>query len=237
MPRLSTGPPGEADTGLQALFVDLFSQEGYAVLVAASLQEAFQRADESSFALVLVDLFLGGSTHPLTAARHLGQRVAPTPLGLLMTRPLSPEEAKRLGFAYIVSLPFETLTLLLEMAACINPPLTPAQQQQGDLVEQFFVAMDMGEWDTLARLCAEDLRVSCELISLCMGRKNSTGFPAFAPSLSRRSSTSSTHGWRTFASLGVPKVWRCATGSGGRPQWRTESSRRGRPSFISVLSG
>lgn len=78
----------EEDPGLQRLFTDFLTEEGYDLVCAASLEKGFRRVEEQTFALVLVDVFLGPASTELARAQALRARIYPIPLALLARLPL-----------------------------------------------------------------------------------------------------------------------------------------------------
>src|SRR5690348_1200717 len=118
----------EPDDALRSLLAEMLREEGYQVSVAASLAEGLVWVETQSFALILANLFAGRyPAGSFTPAHTLRRRVQPTPVGLLMTQPLSAEEAQRAGFAFVLSLPFELEDLFSLVAVALHRSFTTVQ--------------------------------------------------------------------------------------------------------------
>lgn len=147
----------EADADLQAILVDLLTEEGYQVQGVASLEEALRQVEEQTFALILAHLFVGRSPYALTAAQILRRRVQPVPVGLLLTQPLPAEAVARAGFAFVLPLPFDLEDFLRVVAATLQQPLTPEQERQAAVVTAYFAALQDEDWEALLQVCTEDV--------------------------------------------------------------------------------
>lgn len=147
----------EPDEELRETLCTLLIEEGYQAHYATSLQQAFSLVDEQRFHLILADVYVGRSPHSFTEAHILRRHVAPTPLAILTTQKIAPEDPTRRGFAFFIGMPFDLDELLLLVAAQINPPLSAEQQRQAEVVRRFFAALDADDWDTVKTLCADDV--------------------------------------------------------------------------------
>jgi CheY-like chemotaxis protein len=128
----------EPNAEIQALLRVLFTEEGYDARFVCSMQEALPLVDEGLFQLILADLFVGHSKHSFTEAQILRRRAMPTPMALMTTQPLLPDQASHEGFAFLIRKPFDLEELLAAIAHAVECLLTPKQQQQGRLVEPLF---------------------------------------------------------------------------------------------------
>jgi len=147
----------ESDEQIRELLIDLLDEEGYATASAPALRGAFTLVDEQIFHLILADLFVGKSPHAFTEAHLLRRRAQLTPVALMTTQPILPEEAMRQGFAFLTPKPFDLEPLLEEIARTINQPLTAEQERQAEVVRQHFAAVTAGHYSALASLCTEDV--------------------------------------------------------------------------------
>lgn len=147
----------ESDEELRDILCTLLIEEGYQTQHVPSLQQALSAVDEQRFHLILADVYVGRSPHSFTEAHILRRHVAPTPLAILTTQKIEPEDPTRQGFAFLVHMPFDLDELLLLVAAQINPPLSAEQQRQAEVVRRFFAALDANDWDTVKTLCADDI--------------------------------------------------------------------------------
>jgi CheY-like chemotaxis protein len=147
----------EANPDIRDLLNVLLNEEGYAVHFASSLFEALPLVDEWVFQLILADLFIDRSRHSLAQANTLRLRARLTPMGLMTTQNLSAAEVKRLGFAFLLHMPFDLEHLLATIAATLQSPLDQEQQRQAQVVERFFEALNARSLETLLALCTDDL--------------------------------------------------------------------------------
>ncbi|MGZ3602766.1 MAG: response regulator [Ktedonobacterales bacterium] len=97
----------------------VLTEEGYKVSLAPDLSRAFALVSEQTFDLVLTDLFTFSQVDPLQSVSQLRTRVAPTPIGVISGWQVDPEYAKRQGFAFLLTKPFELEDLLACVATCL----------------------------------------------------------------------------------------------------------------------
>jgi DNA-binding response OmpR family regulator len=148
----------EPDVSLQALLCETLSEEGYAVSLASSLEKAPAQLEKETFALVLANVFVGRyHAGSFTPAHWLRRLAHPTPVGLLMTVPLSPEEAAHAGFAFVLPMPYDLEDLLALVAATIQQPPGAEYQQHVRVVERYFAAREQEDWQAMLDLCTEDV--------------------------------------------------------------------------------
>jgi CheY-like chemotaxis protein len=147
----------ERDDELLQALATLLQEEGYEVFAAPSLNDALKQLDSQVFSLALVDLFARYAPRAFTEGHILRRRAHPTPIGLLTTQNLAPEEATHQGFAFLLREPFEIEDLLSLVATTIKQPLSLEQQRLAQIVWRFFTALQNADWQTIATLCTEDL--------------------------------------------------------------------------------
>lgn len=95
-------------------------EEGHNVSVAPDLSHAFGILDTQTFDLVLTDLFTFSQRDPLQSVSELRDRVAPTAIGVISGWSVDPEYAKRQGFAFLLTKPFDLDELVACVAACLT---------------------------------------------------------------------------------------------------------------------
>jgi CheY-like chemotaxis protein len=144
----------EDDQDTRDILKTILNEEGYAVTLAESVQEAMALLDEEVFYFVLTDLFADKAEESLQSVVALGAHAQPTPIGVMTGWKLSQEEVRRAGFACLVKKPFDLNDLLTTIAACLQIPLTPAQQRQAEVVERFYAALNARDWEGALALCA-----------------------------------------------------------------------------------
>ena len=149
----------EPNDALRSFLSDLLEEEGYQVCVAASLAEGLAWVETQSFALILANLFVGRyPAGSFTPAHRLRRRVQPTPVGLMMTHPLSDTEALRAGFAFVLALPFDLEDLLGLVAEALHRPFSREQERQAEVVRRYLAAQVSQDWESLLALCTPDVR-------------------------------------------------------------------------------
>lgn len=97
----------------------VLTEEGYTVSLAPDLSRAFALLSAQAFDLVLTDLFTFSQVDPLQSVSQLHVRAAPTPIGVISGWQVDPEYAKRQGFAFLLTKPFELEDLLECVATCL----------------------------------------------------------------------------------------------------------------------
>jgi DNA-binding response OmpR family regulator len=146
----------EDDLNIQELMEQLLCEEGYDVVVAVSLDEAFQLVSKHTFDLIMTDAFPERGQNPLSSVEGLRLLAHPTPVGIMTAWPLSDEKAYLQGFACLIKKPFDLDDFLTTVAACLNIRLTPEQERQAALVRRFFAALERHELEEALALCTED---------------------------------------------------------------------------------
>ena len=146
----------EEDPGLRRFFIDLLTEEGYGLVVAATFEEGFRLVEEQSFALVLADVRGGHTSTDLQQAHALRVRIYPVPVAVLSRLPLPPT-AKAAAFAFVLPLPFNIDECLGLIATTLTKPLSAAQQAQAQVVRRLLAAIEAGDWQALVALHTDDV--------------------------------------------------------------------------------
>lgn len=136
MYRIGDVPPLlliEPDPGLRRLFTTFLTEEGYDLVLASTLEEAFRLVEVQTFALVLADGWMGHASSDLEQAHALRARVYPVPVAALARLPL-PASTKPEAFAFVLLLPFNIDVCLSLIATTLNTPLNVAQQARAQIV-------------------------------------------------------------------------------------------------------
>jgi DNA-binding response OmpR family regulator len=129
------------DADLQAVLDLLLGDEGYESQVATSLDTALSLVNDVPFDLVLADLYVGQHQASLTPANILRRRVQPTPVGLLTTQLVPPDETASIGFAFVLPMPFDVEHLLALVATTLRVSWSPEQERQAETTRRFFAAL------------------------------------------------------------------------------------------------
>src|SRR5690348_16500424 len=148
----------EDDQDTQDILGMILGEEGYAVSLAASPQEAIRLLDEQVFHFILTDLFTRSVDNPLGSVAALRAQAQPTPIGLMTGWNVSIEEVQRAGFACLIKKPFELDEMLAAIASCLHGTLSTEQQRQAEVVERFYAALNARDWGAALRLCVAQLR-------------------------------------------------------------------------------
>src|ERR1051326_7886245 len=147
----------EDDRDTRDILEAVLSEEGYAVTLAASLQEALAILDEQVFHFILTDLFADALERSLDSIAPLFAHAHPTPIGVMTGWRVAPEDALRAGFTCLVRKPFELDQVLTAIAASLQFPLSTEQQRQVEVVERFYAALNARSWEHALALCIPQL--------------------------------------------------------------------------------
>lgn len=82
-------------------------------------------------------------------------QAAPIPVGVVTAWAISQEEAAEAGLAWLLRKPFDLGDLVRAIQKEVHP--RTSHQRQTRLVEQFFDALNSGDWKRLARLCTPNV--------------------------------------------------------------------------------
>lgn len=147
----------ESNRSLIEALLSLLAEEGYGARGVSSLEEALAEIERQSYALILADLFAGISKHSFTPAHILRRRAQRIPLGLITTQAHVLEQPHLDGFAFALPKPVAAPVLFTEIALCLKRPLSPQEQRQARIVEQFLAAWGFQEWKSLLSLCTNEI--------------------------------------------------------------------------------
>jgi CheY-like chemotaxis protein len=147
----------EDDQDIREVVADVLADEGYRVSQSASSAEALAQVNAHLFQFILTDLFAESSSNPWKSVQPLLHAARPTPVGVFTSWNVSPEAIARHGFAFLLKKPFEFDDLLDAVANSLHPMLTPAQQQQAQIIQRLFSAFSQKDWSALHLLLTEDV--------------------------------------------------------------------------------
>jgi DNA-binding response OmpR family regulator len=147
----------ESDADLRRTLVETLEMEGYATDSASSLEQALTRVDEQTYGLVLADLYIGQSLPSFAEMQVLRRRIQPTPVGALTTRPLAAEAARQMGVAFVIEMPFDIETLSSAVAVALHTELSAEQEEQAQVAQRYFAALEALEWATALALCSDEI--------------------------------------------------------------------------------
>lgn len=102
----------EDDLEIQEILQILFGEEHFAPYLAHSLEQALMLVQQRPFHFILTDLFSPTLKDALNSVEPLRALAYPTPVGIITSWPLTGEEARRRGFAWLISKPFDCDTLV-----------------------------------------------------------------------------------------------------------------------------
>ncbi len=157
----SAAPPRlllvEDDEDTRAILEALLHDEGYAISQAPSPREALDLLHEQVFHLLLTDLAASAAGDPLRSVAELRAQAQPTPIGVMTGWKVSLEAVQRAGFACLIRKPFDIDDMLATIASSLRVPLSPTQQRQAEVVDRFFAALNVRDWETALGLCTDQL--------------------------------------------------------------------------------
>lgn len=140
-----------------ALLQKWLAEEGYAIQVAATVEEALTLLTERSFQCALVDLSAGPFHSFLDAIELLRGQDRVILVGAIASEKLSAEEAEEHGVAFFLSKPVQSERLFTELALGLRVPLTAEQERQAQVVKDFFAAVNTKNTHKVLELCTSTL--------------------------------------------------------------------------------
>lgn len=150
----------EDDADTQALIEQVLREESYQVTSATSLDAALRLVNTRVFDFVLTDAFRLSDQDALSSVEELRLLAQPTPVGVMTAWNVSEPDAKQRGFACLLLKPFELDAALITLAACLDRPFTPEQEQQAEVIRRFFAAFEARDAEGCLALCTEDITYS-----------------------------------------------------------------------------
>lgn len=147
----------EDDDAIRETLVLLLQDEGYQTQEATSVASALCLIEQATYDLILTDLFTHDPAAPLASALALREQAAPTPVAILSAWPANATDPEAADFAFIMSKPFDLDALLTAIAAALDAPLNPEDDQRAQVARRYFSALSSHDWDTLVNLCADDV--------------------------------------------------------------------------------
>lgn len=145
------------DSDLRLFLQDLLIEEGYAVDVAATLDEALAFLDSHVYHLVLTDLLTHSSSDPLRSALIVRDYAHPTPVAALTGWNISSAEVTRAGLARLIPKPFDLSDLLVSISSCLVTSYSADQRRQAEVLARYYEAVNVRDIDACVSLCAEDV--------------------------------------------------------------------------------
>jgi CheY-like chemotaxis protein len=144
------------DESILPLLALLLEEEGFQVTTVADLALAHEEMEQTTFALILSDLY-GPTAHPdIPALLRLITTSAPTPTGIMTARRLGtfvpPHE-----IALLLQKPFDTQELLDQIRAILAQECTDAGDAQTTTVQRFFAALNAHNVEQQMALCTNDV--------------------------------------------------------------------------------
>ena len=145
------------DSDLRVFLQDLLMEEGYAVDVAATLDEALAFLDSHVYHLVLTDLLTHSSSDPLRSALIVRDYAHPTPVAALTGWNISSAEVTRAGLSRLIPKPFDLSDLLASISSCLMTSYSANQRRQAEVLARYYEAVNVRDIDACVLLCAEDV--------------------------------------------------------------------------------
>jgi CheY-like chemotaxis protein len=139
------------------LLQTVLTDEWYQTIPANSLAQAMTLLDTTSYHLVLSDLFGHTPEERLANANLVYRQAFPTPVGIITARTLLKEAPDLQTFAFTIQKPYNIDTLLMSIAATINPQIAETHLPEVAIVRRLFAALNAQDVDSLMALCTEDI--------------------------------------------------------------------------------
>jgi CheY-like chemotaxis protein len=147
----------EDDADSREMLALLLESYGFGVAVADRNKLARSEIECTGFDLVIADLMVD-SMDPAVSWRDLDELVAlarPSPIGLLTSWPIRPEQIDEHHLAFAAAKPCTSETLLSLVGRTLAlPPLAPAEEQA---IRSYFTHLENRAFDALAAACTHDV--------------------------------------------------------------------------------
>jgi DNA-binding response OmpR family regulator len=148
------------DPDLRLFLQEIFTDEGYAVDLGATQNEALTLIDAHVYHLIITDLLTHSSLDPLRFAISVQQRAHPTPVIALTGWIVFPAEVAQAGLTRLIAKPFDLDNLLTTVASCMTPTMSAEQQRWAAIVDRWCEAFTAGDLAACVARCANDVTVS-----------------------------------------------------------------------------
>lgn len=146
------------DSELRSILYDLFTDEGYRVDLAASLDDALTLIGTRVYHLVLTDLLAQSAADPLRSALMILREARPMPVIAVTGWNITAAEITRAGLARLVPKPFDVVELVKIVAAQL-PTLSHEQQGHAESARRFCAAFNAHDADGCMAVCVDDVRI------------------------------------------------------------------------------
>lgn len=140
---------------IREAMAELLRDQGFEITAAATFDEAVAALEKTHFQGVLSDFRMAGSEEPWEALKRIRELAAPAPVGLLTAWPVTEEDARAHGIAFLLPKPFDVSTFYARIAEHVR--IAPPEAEKERRIREYFAALSEREWDRLAALCAEDV--------------------------------------------------------------------------------
>ena len=175
----------EDDAELLNLVQGFLEEEGYSVTSATSLPDSLTALEERLFHFVLTDLFYEPRQRsPLASIQPLLAQAAPIPVGVMTAWPIPEEATAQANLTFLLRKPFDLDDLLGHVDAELHPTIRSLRQHT--LVEEFFAALAVHDWQLLSRLCTPDVTVAPVSAPAVASFGSRQGLPSFQAAMERR---------------------------------------------------
>lgn len=145
----------ENDLDLATVVGELLEDAGFEVVLAPTPTHGATALDGGEVDLVVCDFYGGVADASWAALARLRDAAAPRPVGIMTGWPVTPTEAQRRGFAFVLAKPCAGEALLAEVGAHARvPPVAPTTVE---VIRAYFAALERGDWAGLGALCTADV--------------------------------------------------------------------------------
>ena len=159
--RSPTSPPVlllvEANWDLRHILHQVLVDQGYAVMAAASLEQALRLVHRQPVDLILTDLFTSAGQESLAHLLPLQKLAHGIPIVVVATW-LTTRDVEQQGFSGPLSKPFGVNDLILRVAAGLNQPFSTDQLRQAEVIKRYVAGLNARDMEGLVAVCTEHVR-------------------------------------------------------------------------------
>ena len=160
--RSPTSPPVlllvEANWDLRHILHQVLVDQGYAVMAAASLEQALRLVHRQPVDLILTDLFTSAGQESLAHLLPLQKLAHGIPIVVVATW-LTASDVRQQGFSGVLHQPFGLDDLVTAVAEGLNQPFSAAQRPQTVVAQRFVSALLERDVEAVLALCTEEVRM------------------------------------------------------------------------------
>src|SRR5690242_14659758 len=166
----------EAHWDLRRILHQVLVDQGYAVMGAASLEQALRLVHRQPFDLILTDLFTSAGQETVAHLLPLQKLAHGIPIIVVATW-LTASDVRQQGFSGVLHQPFGLDDLITAVAEGLNQPFSAAQRPQAEVARRFVAELLERDVVAVLALCTEEVRMYPWIVP---------AYPAAHPAFGRR---------------------------------------------------